>query len=393
MRKKRHLPNRTNHRRLLLNRMKLLQPILSILCTIMLTSTTLASDIPFYLGTYTNTPPSQGIYLGTLNTNTGALGTLTLAGTIKNPSFVALSPNRRFLYAVAESPEGSVTAFRIEADGKLSLLNTQSSEGAAPCHLTVDSSGKNVLVANYNGGNVIVFPVQADGSLGVRTAIVPYTGTSIHPQRQNKPHAHSIYPSTDNRFVYSCDLGTDSIWSFRFDPAQGTLTPTEPPAAKVAPGAGPRHLAFSADGSFVYVINEMNLTVTTFARDAKTGALTELQTVTTMPEGAPREGVSTAAIVLHPNGRWLYASNRGHDSITIYAVGNDGKLTWIDNTPAQVKIPRCFAIDPTGQWIIATGQNDSAIAVLRIAPATGKLSSTDHKAAVGTPVCVVFGQP
>ncbi len=369
--------------------MKLFTPLLSILTTL-LTMTATATDVRFYLGTYTNTPPSQGIYLGVFNTETGQLGPITLAAPAKNPSYIALSPNRRFLYAVTEAPEGAVSSFRVEADGKLTFLNTRSAEGAAPCHLSVDATGKNVLVANYNGGNVISFPVEADGSLGARTAMIAYTGSSVNAQRQSKPHAHSIYADADNRRVYSCDLGTDSVWIFQFDPARGTLTPNEPAAFKGTPGAGPRHLALAPNDKFYYLINEMALTVSVLARDEKTGALTEVQTISTMPEGVSREGTSTAAIKLHPNGRWLYASNRGHDSITLYAVGTDGKLTYVDNAPAGVQVPRDFSIDPSGQWILATGQKDGKVAVLRIDPATGKLSLTDQSATVGTTVCVLF---
>lgn len=369
--------------------MKFLNPLLSIFTALSI-MTASASDVRFYLGTYTNTPPSQGIYLGVFDTETGKLGPIRLAAPAKNPSFVALSPDRRFLYAVTEAAEGSVSSFRVEADGKLTFLNTRPAEGAAPCHVSVDATGRNVLVANYNGGNVISFPVEADGSLGARSAMIAYTGSSVNPQRQSKPHAHSIYPDGDNRRVYSCDLGTDSVWIFQFDPARGTLTPNEPAAFKGTPGAGPRHLALAPNGKFYYLINEMALTVSVLARDGKTGALTEVQTITTMPEGASREGTSTAAIKLHPNGRWLYASNRGHDSITLYAVDTDGKLTFVDNAPAGVQVPRDFSIDPSGKWIIATGQKDGKVAVLQVDPATGKLSLTDQSATVGTPVCVVF---
>lgn len=367
--------------------MKLFNLVLSTLIPIM---TATASDIPFYLGTYTNTPASQGIYRGTLNTETGALSPLTLAAATKNPSFLAFSPDRKFLYSVNETAVGAANSFRVEADGQLTHLNEQPSEGGAPCHLSVDPSGRNVLVANYSGGNVIVFPLQPDGSLGARTAIVPFSGKSAHPQRQDKPHAHSIYADADNHFVYACDLGTDSVWTFKFDPARGTLTPTDPPAGKVAPGAGPRHLAFAANGKIVYSINELDLTVTVFSRNPATGSLTAIQAITTLPEGASREGTSTAEIALHPNGRWLYASNRGHDSITVYAVAPDGKLSWVDNTPALVQQPRSFAIDPSGQWIVAAGQGDGKVAVLKIDPATGKLSATKNTLTTGAPVCVLF---
>ncbi len=349
-----------------------------------------AAEVPFYLGTYTKPGKSQGIYVGKLDTATGKLSPIELAGEAKSPSFVALSPDQRFLYAAMEAGGGAVGAFAVGADGKLTKLNEQPSGGGGACHVWVDATGKTVFVANYGGGSIASFAVKPDGSLGERATFVQFEGTGPDPKRQEKPHGHSIYTDAANKFVYSCDLGTDKVWIFKLDAAKSTLTPAEPPFGKVPAGGGPRHLAIHPNGKFAYANNEMGLSVTAFARNESTGALTELHTLPTLPEGADAKGASTAEIFCHPTGKWLYVSNRGHDTIATYAIGTDGKLTFIEAAPAQVKVPRGFAIDPSGQWLITAGQDDDKIAVLKIDPATGKLSATDQTASVGSPVCVLF---
>lgn len=356
----------------------------------MLSASAFAADATFYLGTYTKPGKSQGIYVGTLDTTTGKLGPLELAGEVKSPSFVALSPDGRFLYAAMESGGGSVGAFAVGAEGKLTALNEQPSGGGGACHVWVDATGKNVFVANYGGGNIAAFQTKADGALGERTAFVQFTGSGPNLKRQEKPHGHAIYTDATNKFVYACDLGTDKVWIFKFDASKGTLTPAEPVFGQVPPGGGPRHLALHPNGRFAYANNELTMSVTAFARNETTGALTALHTLPTLPEGASAQGASTAEIFCHPSGKWLYVSNRGHDSIATYAIGADGKLSWIEAAPAQVKVPRGFGIDPSGQWLIAAGQNDDKIAVLKIDAATGKLSPTDQTAEVGSPVCVLF---
>ncbi len=364
---------------------------LPILAAMLLHSTSAsADDATFYLGTYTKPGQSEGIYVGTLDTATGKLGPLTLAAKATSPSFVALSPDGRFLYAAMEAGGGAVGAFAVGPDGKLAQLNQQPSGGGGACHVWVDATGKTVLVANYGGGSIAAFPVQPDGSLGQRTAFAQFEGSGPVAKRQEKPHGHSVYTDAANKFVYSCDLGTDKVWIFQFDPAKSTLTPAEPAFATVPPGGGPRHLAIHPNGKFAYANNELSMSVTAFSRDAETGAMKELQTLSTLPEGTPTKGVSTAEIFCHPSGKWLYVSNRGHDTIATYAIADDGQLTWIEAAPAQVKVPRGFAIDPTGQWLIAAGQDDHKIAVLKIDPATGKLTPTDQTAQVGAPVCVLF---
>ena len=365
---------------------------LPILLAVMLPATALCADATFYIGTYTKPGKSEGVYVSRLDTGTGKLGAVELAGKAASPSFVALSPDGKHLYAAIEDGGGSVGAFAVGAGGKLTALNQQPAGGGGTCHIWVDATGRNVLAANYGGGSIVCFKTNADGSLGARSAFVQFEGTGPDKRRQEKPHAHAIYTDPANQFVYACDLGTDSVWTFRFDAEKGTLTPAEPAAAKVPPGGGPRHLAIHPNGKFAYVNNEMTLSVTAFSRDPASGALTAMHTLPTLPEGTPTAGVSTAEIFCHPTGKWLYASNRGHDSIAVYAIAADGKLAWIETAPAQVKVPRGFGIDPTGKWLVAAGQGDDKIAVLKIDPATGKLTPNGSTAEVGAPVCILFGR-
>ena len=348
-----------------------------------------AAEVRFYLGTYTDNPLSQGIYSGTLDTVTGRIGPLELAAKATSPNYLALSPDGKFVYASTLTGDGSLAAFRVEDGGLLTRLNEISSGGGAR-HLAVDATGRNLLAANYVGGSAACFRLQPDGSIGERTAFVQFTGSGPNPQRQKQPHLHSIYTGPGNRRAYACDLGTDAIWIFNLNPADGSLSPANPPAAKVPPGSGPRHLAWHPNGRFAYVNGEMGLNVTVFELDPETGSLAAIHTVPTLPAGAATNGVTSAEIFCHPSGKWLYVSHRGADSLAVFAIGADGKLTWRQNVPAGVKMPRGFGLDPAGQWLIVAGQNDNRIAVFKIDPATGKLSATDQTATVGSPVCVVF---
>jgi 6-phosphogluconolactonase len=340
----------------------------------------------FYIGTYTDHLRSQGIYVGTLDTETGQLGALKLAVADKNPNFLALSPDHQFLFAAQDN---NVESFKVQPDGTLRLLNKQPSGAPDTCDVNVDRTGRAVFVASYGGGEVASFPVGKDGKIGPRASLVPFTGSGPDPKRQKKPFAHSIYADPTNTFVYACDLGTDSVWIFKLGPG-ATLTPATPPVAKVPPGSGPRHLAFSADGRYVYVVNEMGVSTSVFSRDATTGALTLIETDSNLWPGDPTQGITAAEICLHPSGKWLYVSNRGKDTISTFAVRTDGGLKLIQNVPSPVKFPRSFALDPTGRWIIAAGQNDNRIALIKIDPATGQLMLTDVSAMVGSPVCVLF---
>ncbi len=353
-----------------------------------------ASDCLVYVGTYTG-PKSQGIYAYRLDLNTGHCTPLGLAAEVKSPSFLAVHPNRKFLYSVNETDgnQGSVSALEIDPkSGKLTLLNQQSSQGAGPCHLVVDKSGRSVLVANYGGGSVAALPVSADGRLAPAASTVQHSGKSVNPSRQEGPHAHSINVDPTNRFAVAADLGLDKVLVYRFDPATSRLEANDPPSASVKGGSGPRHFAFHPSGKFGYVINEILCTVTAFAYDSANGRLTELQTISTLPNGEMlMPEYSTAEVQVHPSGKFVYGSNRGHNSITVFAVDQaKGTLSWIDNTPTGGKTPRGFGIDPTGRFLLAGNQDSDTIAVFRIDPTSGRLTDTGEKLEVGSPVCVKF---
>ena len=280
-----------------------------------------------YIGTYTGAK-SKGIYVSRLDLSTGTLSAPVLAAESANPSFLAVHPARDFLYAVNEigtyegKPAGSVSAFAINREtGALSALNRQSSMGGGPAHLTVDHGGRNVLVANYGGGSVAVLPIGPDGALKPATAFIQHTGSSVNPARQKQPYAHSVNVDSSDRFAYVADLGIDKVMIYRLDAAKGTLAASEPPFAATQPGSGPRHLALHPQGRFAYVINELQNSVTAFARDPERGGLTSLETISTLPpEEKPLPNYSTAEVLVHPSGRFLYGSNRGHDSIAVFSI-------------------------------------------------------------------------
>jgi 6-phosphogluconolactonase len=351
-----------------------------------------------YIGTYTAGGASKGIYLLDFDLSDGALTQPVLAGTAVNPSFLAVDPSRRFLYAVGEVGQfggqrsGSVSAFAIDgSSGTLSLLNQQSSHGQGPCFVTVDRAGKNVLVACYDSGSVACLPIVEGGKLGPASSFIQHQGSSADPQRQKGPHAHSVNLDPANRFAIVADLGLDKLMIDRFDPEHGTLTPGDPPFAQVAPGAGPRHFAFHPDGRHAYVINEMHCTVNAFDYDPGSGSLTEIQTLSTLPEGVRGKDFSTAEVQVHPSGRFLYGSNRGHDSIAIFAIdAENGRLRAVGHQPTRGKTPRNFGIDPTGRYLLAANQDSGTVVVFRIDPQTGQLEPTGHAAEISKPVCVKF---
>ena len=359
-------------------------------------STAPAGDSLVYIGTYTG-PKSQGIYTFRLNATTGEPTRPELAATASNPSFLAIHSNCRFLYAVGETnefngkPSGSVTAFAIDPlAGKLMQINQQASAGAGATHLSVDASGKYVLVANYGGGSIACLPIKADGRLGEATAFIQHKGFSVDPDRQKEPHAHGIYVDLANHFVFVPDLGLDRVMSYRFDEEKGSLVANDPAFTAIAPGSGPRHFAFHPGGNFAYAINEMFCTVTTFEYDAKRGALKEIQTISTLPS-AVEKGFTTAEIEVHPNGKFLYGSNRGHDSIVVYSIDErTGQLTLVQHQSTEGKTPRSFGIDPSGNWLLAGNQDTDAIVLFKIDRVTGKLKATGHSVKVGSPVCVRF---
>lgn len=349
-----------------------------------------------YVGAYTN-GDSEGIYLCEFDLKSGALALVGLAAKANNPSFLALHPQGRFLYAVSEVDDyaatggGAVIAFAVNPDdGQLTPLNNQSSGGRGPCHVALDRNAKNALVANYGSGSAAVIPLADDGTLLKPTATVQHQGSSVNPERQTAPHAHSINVSPDNRFAFVADLGLDKVLVYKLDAATGMLTPNDPPSAQLAPGAGPRHFAFHPSGKFAYVINELTNTVTAFAYDTEQGVLKELQTLTTLPTDFTGNN-TTAEVQVHPSGKFLYGSNRGHDSIAMFTIDPaTGKLTSLGQHPSGGKTPRNFGIDPTGAFLLAAHQDSNSVVVHRIDPATGLLAATDHKVEIPTPVCVKF---
>jgi 6-phosphogluconolactonase len=368
------------------------------LCLLWYLRAAVADEFHVYFGTYTGAK-SRGIYVSRFDSATGKLSEPQLAAETRNPSFLAVHPSPRFLYAVGEVDDtqgkraGTVSAFSLDAkSGKLTLLNQQSSGGTGPCHLSVDATGKCVLVANYGSGSIAALPLQPDGRLEAAATSIQHIGSSVNPQRQAGPHAHFIVPSPDNRFALTCDLGLDKVLTYQLDPVAAKITTNNPPFAAVAHGAGPRHLAFHPKGKFVYVINELALTVTTFSYDATRAALFEEQTISTLPAGYPAtEKDSCAEIAVHPNGKFVYGSNRGHDSIAVFGVeAKSAKLALVQNESTQGKTPRHFAIDPTGRWLLAENQNSDSVVVFAIDLQTGKLKPTGQKLEVGSPVCAVF---
>lgn len=352
------------------------------------------TKVRVYVGTYTN-GDSEGIYQFDLDLKTGKATSPALAAEAKNPSFVAIHPNGKYLYSVSEIADfegektGGVSAYSIAAEtGALTLLNATASGGRGPCHLVTDDAGKNVLVANYGEGSIACIPIKEDGSLADASAVVQHEGSSVNKQRQAGPHAHSINLDAANGFAFAADLGLDKVLVYGFDGEKGTLDAAAAADADVAPGSGPRHFAFHPGGKYAYVINEMLCTVTGFSYEAASGKLTEIQTLSTLP-GEVEEGFSTAEIVAHPSGRFLYGSNRGHDSIVMYAVDEaTGKLTYLGNESTQGKTPRNFALDPTGSYLLAENQGSGTIVLFSIDQDSGKLTATGDVVEVANPVCI-----
>ncbi len=349
-----------------------------------------------FVGTYTE-KESKGIYAYRFDAASSELTPLGVAAETTNPSFLAIDPSRRFLYAVNEvrnykgASSGAVSAFAIDSlTSKLSLLNQVPSRGADPCYIAFDKTGKYALVANYTGGSVAVFPVQPDGHLGEPSAFVQHRGSSVNKERQEGPHAHWIETTPDNRFAIAVDLGLDELLVYRFDASKGSLTPNDPLFASLDPGAGPRHLAFHPNGKFAYVVNELQSTITAFTYDAGRGVLRKLITVSTLPKGFSGSN-DTAEIKVHPNGKFLFASNRGHDSIAVFSIdSHTGALTLEDHFPTQGKTPRNFEIDPAGKFILVANQDTNSIVAFRIDPNNGRLTPTGQTLHVPAPVCLKF---
>jgi 6-phosphogluconolactonase len=349
-----------------------------------------------YVGTYTG-KGSKGIYRLDLDLATGKLSNLELAAESTNPSFLAINPSERAVYAVNEidnfggKKAGAISAFAIDArTGNLTNINQQTSGGPGPCHLIVDKSGKRVLCANYGGGSVEVIPIDLRGRLVEPSSFVQHKGKSADPARQEGPHGHSINVDAANRFAVVCDLGLDKVLVYRFDPEKGTLTPNDPPGYDCKPGSGPRHFAFHPDGKHAYAINELACTITAFDYDADKGVLKEIQAISTLPEGVKKEkNYSTAEVQVHPSGKFLYGSNRGHNTIAAFAIDADtGKLTLVGHQGKGIKTPRGFGMDPTGTFMLVGNQDGGSVVEFRIDPKTGELKETGITAEIDSPVCV-----
>lgn len=345
-----------------------------------------------FLGTYTKTT-SRGIHAVWLDADTGALSKPVVVAETPNPAWVTLSPDGRYLYAIHESAAQAVGYAVNPTSGELKALPRDATLAGQqvnpPCHLAVDATFHVLLAANYRDGYVAALRIHADGTLGAPN-VIRHSGRGPHPTRQDRSHIHSVTPSPDNRFVIVCDLGVDKIYTYALDVAAAKLTPAEPPFVATEPGAGPRHFKFGPDGRRAYAINELGNTITGYDYDGARGALRPIETVSTLPTGFTGENI-TAEIRVHPNGRFLYGSNRGHDSIAVFGIdGGSGRLTPIEIVASGGKTPRNFALSPDGRWLVCGHQDSDRVTVFRVDPATGRLTPTPHAASVPMCVCVLF---
>ncbi len=354
-----------------------------------------AKSLRVYLGTYTG-QEGGGIHVCELDLASGNLSPPRVAAELVNPSFLALHPDGKHLYAVGEIDDfngkktGGVSALEIEpASGALTLLNQQSSGGAGPCHLIVDNVGKNVLVANYGGGSVACLPIAADGKLGPASSFIQHQGASVNKQRQEAPHAHSINLDAAGKFAVAADLGLDKLLVYRFDSNAGKLAANDPPSVSVPPGGGPRHFAFHPGGKFAYTNNEITSTVSALRYDAPAGKFEVLQSLSTLPHDVP--GNSTAEVRVHPTGKFVYVSNRGHNSVAIFSVdAATGKLTAQGHQSTEGKVPRNFNLTPDGRWLLAANQDSANVVVFAANGETGELKPTGQQIEVPRCVCVRF---
>ena len=353
-----------------------------------------------YVGTYTATGAggtnANGIHVYRVDPASGELTKMFETPGLPNPTFLAIHPSKKFLYAVNEVGDfggkraGAVSAFLINADGSLGRINEQSSVGSGPCHVIVDKAGRNALVANYGSGSVAVLPINEDGSLAPASAFVQHAGSGPDASRQEGPHAHSMTLSPDERFAYAADLGLDKLMTYRFDAGRGVLEANVPAFASVHAGAGPRHFVFHPMARWAYVINELDNTVVAYDYNQGTGALSVKQTIGTLPAGW--KGTSYCAdIHISPNGRFLYGSNRGHDSIVIFAIDRTrGQLSLVGHQGQDIVWPRNFAIDPAGRFLYVANQNSDSVVVFGMNPTTGALTPAGIRADLPKPVCIQF---
>ena len=343
-----------------------------------------------YFGTYTRASSSRGIYRSELVGADPVFAEPTLAAEVSNPGYLALSPDGRRLYCVAEESQAVVSAFERKPDGSLQLLNSQSTGGEGACHLAVDPSGRVVVVSNYRSGDAASFPVRPDGSLGGRASFHAFSGSGPNVRRQKAPHAHGAFFDRSGARVYICDLGTDRIWIFKVDRGTGEMTSNEPSFCVLPAGGGPRHLAFHPGGRFAFCNLELTQEVVSLVVDPASGALRQQACDSSHPAaGETKPGGTTAALRCHPSGNFLYCSNRGTDTIAVYRVSNEGRLSPTQFAPSGVETPRDFNLCPRGELLIAGGENDNRVALHHLDPATGELSQTGHSIEVPRPVCVL----
>jgi 6-phosphogluconolactonase len=385
--------------------MKFPRPILCFFsaAALALSSSSAIAVEDFYVGTYTHWYGSKGIYHFQFDPGTGTISGGELAVETPNPSFVVVHPNEPRVYACNEDKVGSLRAFALGPDHHLQFINEQDSKGGWPCHLSFDRTMRYLLVANYMNGTVAVLPITHGGGLGAATGFDQHRGQGPNADRQEGPHAHSIYADPANRFVYSCDLGNDHVVGYRFHPDNGTITTSRSATTAIAPGSGPRHLVLAPHG-FVYVLSEMSCTITVLQRDEATGGMRTLQTIPStvaktpdFEKQHPKSGyvITAAEIALHPSGRFLYASNRGLNrqspsTIGVFSVSDNGRLTYLEDVSTRGRVPRNFAIDPSGRWLLAANQNSNDIFVFALNARTGKLTPVGGRVRVGNPACITF---
>ena len=361
-------------------------------------------EIFVYIGTYTEPikfgtgkileGKGEGIYLFKMDLATGVLTPCPTITDAVNPSYLVLSPDKKSLYAVNElklykgKASGAVSSFAVDAySGELTYLNTKPTGGTDPCHVCVNDAGTHIFVSNFMSGSVSVFPLLEDGSLGESSFFIQHTGSSVDPRRQQGPHAHSLTLDVGNRFAFVPDLGIDKVMVYEFDRIRGVLELAPVPSIEVSPGAGPRHFEFHPEGRFAYLINELASTLTAYSYDVEKGTMRELQIVPTIPDNFHGEN-TCSDVHISPSGKFIYGSNRGHDSIVVYAVdGNTGMLRYVGHQSSGGKTPRNFAIDPTGKFLLAANQDSDTVVTFGINPGKGVLNEL-CTTRVPTPVCV-----
>lgn len=371
--------------------MKRLQPVIAL--ALGFTAAALdgrAADTLVYFGSH-RTGPGVGLSVSHFDTDTGVLTKPEFLVESQAPAFFVIAPDGRHLYAANSNNPGGLSAFSIEPrTGRLTAINRVLAGGGDSSFVSLDQTARFALIANYQGGNIAAFALRPDGGLGDWTGFAQHTGKSIHPQRQTKPFAHAIVTSPDNRFALVPDLGVDKVFIYRFDATTGSLKPHTPDATIIAPGSGPRHVRFHPNGRWVYLINEIASSVIAFTWDAAAGTLAEQQTISTLPADFKGESAG-AELEVHPNGKFLYASNRGHDSLAAFAIdATSGRLTLIGHISSRGKTPRNFALDPTGKWIVCTNHGSDNAVIFRVNADNGQLTPVGEPVAVPYPFCERF---